>query len=134
MGAIDAGSVRRSKAQLQPKQPRVESTGLAASAVPSTSAPSSLTGGVTLKAIIAQLQCMDARLGTLTDELCQVNTRVSRITRWQARLGGFAASPSPSPKASKDKDADDGDDEDDASSSSDDEMTASWWLTLCHSW
>ena len=80
MGAIDAGSVRRSKAQLQPKQPRVESTGLSASAVPSTSAPSSLTGGVTFKAIIAQLQCMDARLGTLTDELCQVNTRVSRIT------------------------------------------------------
>ena len=26
-----------------------------------------------------QIQCMDARLDTLTDELCQVNTRVGRI-------------------------------------------------------
>ena len=81
MGAIDASSIQRSEAQLRPKRPRIESSGPAASAVPSTSTPSSLTGGVTLKAIIAQLQCMDARLGTLTDELCQVNTRVSRITR-----------------------------------------------------
>ena len=42
--------------------------------------------------------------------------------------------------ASKDEDDDDGFDNDDndkdedASSSGDDEMTASQWLTLCHSW
>ena len=68
---------------------------------------------------------MDARLDTLVDELCQVNTRVGHIARRQARLGGFAASPSPSPEALTDEDgedSDDGDDED-ASASSDDEMT-----------
>ena len=72
---------------------------------------------------------MDARLDTLSDELCQVNTRVSCIARRQARLGGFTASPSFSPKASADEDNDDGandDDEDeDASSSNDKEMTTS---------
>ena len=74
---------------------------------------------------MAQLQLMDARLDTLVDELCQVNTRVGHIARRQARLGGFAASPSPSPEALTDEDgedSDDGDDED-ASASSDDQMT-----------
>ena len=75
---------------------------------------------------MGQLQHMDARLDTLSDELCQVNTRVSRIARQQARLGGFVASPSPSPEASEDNDGDsDYDDKDeDANSSGDDEMTA----------
>ena len=70
---------------------------------------------------------MDACLDTFFDELCQVNTRVSRIARRQAHLGGFAASPSPSPKASVNEDGEDSDDGDDAdtSSSSDDEMTTS---------
>ena len=45
----------------------------------SSFAPSSSAGGVTLEAIMAQLVCMDARLDTLSDELCQVNTRVGRI-------------------------------------------------------
>ena len=61
-----------------------------------------------------------------------MNTRVSRIARRQARLGGFVASPYPSPEASEDED-DDGDfgnDDDaiadeDVSSSGDNEMTAS---------
>ena len=83
---------------------------------------------VTLKVIMAQLQHMDARLDTFSDELCQVTTRVGRIAQRQAHLGGFVAFPSPSPKASKDEDADDGtsdDDEDEnASSSSDDETTS----------
>ena len=81
---------------------------------------------------------MDARLDTLSDELCQVNTRVSRIAWQQACLGGFVKSPSPSPEASEDEDDDgdsdddDDDDEDededeDASSSGDDTMTA--WFT-----
>ena len=50
-------------------------------------------------------------------------------------------SPSPSPKASEDEDndGDSGSDDDaiadeDASFSDDDEMTASQWLALCHSW
>ena len=69
---------------------------------------------------------MDARLDTLSDELCQVNTRVCRIAWWQARFGSFMESPSPSPEASEDDDDDDDDDKD-ASSSGDDEMTA--WVT-----
>ena len=76
---------------------------------------------------------MDARLDTLTTKLYQVNTRVSRIARWQACLGGFVESPSPSSDASEDEDddgdSDDDDDDDDdedkdASSPNDDEMTA----------
>ena len=81
---------------------------------------------------MAQLQCMDARIDTLNDELCRVNTRVDRIAQRQAHLGGFPASPFPSPKASADEDDDDGADDDDdkdededANSSSDEEMTIS---------
>ena len=83
---------------------------------------------------------MDACLDTLSDELCQGNTRVSRIARWQARLGGFVESPYPSPEASKDEDdagdsdSGDADEDEPSSSSSDEELTASQWLTLCHSW
>ena len=78
---------------------------------------------------MVQLERMDACLDTLTIELYQVNTRVSRITRRQAHMGGFTASPSP--EASEDEDADDGsngDDDDvdkDASSSGDEEMMTS---------
>ena len=80
---------------------------------------------------MAQLVCMDARLDTFSDELCQVNTRVGRIARQQAIMGGFAVSLSPSPQASEDKSDDNGSngnyaDEDEASSSSGDkEMIAS---------
>ena len=50
-----------------------------------------------------------------------MNTRVGRIARRQAHLGGFAASPSPSPEAL----IDDDDDDEDVSFSNDDEMTTS---------
>ena len=78
---------------------------------------------------MVQLQCMDACLDTLSDELCQVNTRVGRIARQQARLGGFVQSPSPSPEASANKDDDgdfdddDDDENEDASLPNDDEMS-----------
>ena len=65
-----------------------------------------------------------------------MNTRVSRIARRHARLGGFATSPSPSPEASTNEDGEDGDGGDDdkyASVSNDDEMITSQRLTLCHS-
>ena len=52
---------------------------LPVSSAPSTSTPSSSASGVTLKAVMAQLQCMNSRLDTLSDELCQENTRVGRI-------------------------------------------------------
>ena len=79
---------------------------------------------------------MDARLDFLTNEMCQMNTRVGRIAHWQARMAGFvpSLSPSPSPKASADEDDDACTDEDDASSSSDDEMMTSQWFALCRSW
>ena len=82
---------------------------------------------------MAQLQCMDARLDTLSTELYQVNVRIGRIARRQAIIGSFAleASPPPPPVASdfdsKNEDDDDGDDndasdDDDEDASSNDEM------------
>ena len=67
-------------------------------------------------------------LDTLNDELCQVNTRVSRIARWQAAMGGFTAYTSPSPPISKDESddgssSDDANEDDGASSPNDDEMS-----------
>ena len=107
MCAIDAATVRWSEAQIRLKRSQIEM------ATPLTfSAPSSLAGVVTLEAVMVQLQCMDARLNTLCNELCQVNTHVGRIAQWQARLGGFVESPSPSLEASEDED-DDGDSDDD---------------------
>ena len=117
MGAIDTATVKRSKAQFRSRR--------SGSETPSTSAPSSFVRVVTLDVIMAQLQCMDARLDTLTTEMYQVNTRVSHIARRQARLGGFVESPSPPPKAFEDDDDSDDDDDDedgDASSSSTDKM------------
>ena len=79
---------------------------------------------------MAQLQCMDARLDTFSDELCQVNTRVDRIAQRQACLSGFVKSPSPSLEAFEDDDDDgdfnddDDDENEDASSFGNDEMTA----------
>ena len=83
---------------------------------------------------MAQLQHMDARLDTLSDELCQLNTRVGRIARHQAKMGGYTvpstsvASADESDGFSSTDDADDAtasDDEDDgdASSPSNDEMS-----------
>ena len=102
-------------------------TNPAASTVPpSFLAPFTFAAGeVTLNAIMAQLQWMEAdfggRLDYLIDEMCQMNTRVGRIACQQARMAGFAPSPFPSPKASHDEGDDD--DKDDAISSGDDEMT-----------
>jgi len=77
---------------------------------------------------MAQLVHMDAHLDTLSDELCQVNTRVDRIARRQAIMGCFTVASSPSPLASEDESdngfgSDDADKDDDASSPSDDEMS-----------
>ena len=68
MGAIDAATVKRSEAQFWSRWSR--SVASPTSLVPSTSTPSSSMSGVTLEEIMAQLQCMDARLDTLNDELC----------------------------------------------------------------
>ena len=79
--AIDAATVKWSFAQLRLRQPWTKTVAPPASTTPSTSTPSSSTGGVTLEAIMAQLVCMDARLDTLSHELCQVNTCVGHIAR-----------------------------------------------------
>ena len=78
MGAISGASVRRSEAQLRLKRSRTETATPLTSSNPSTSTPSSI-GGMTLEAVMAQPQRMDACLDTLNNELCQVNTHVGRI-------------------------------------------------------
>ena len=79
---------------------------------------------------MAQLQCMDARLDTLSMELYQVNIRVNRIALRQATMSGYAPETSPPPPPlvasdSKDDDGDDDDasDDDDGDASSIDEMS-----------
>ena len=133
MGAISKESIRRSAAQLVAKRPCVKTTD-AAHAAPTTRPSSSSTPSsssrvdVSLVDIMEQLQHMrtdfDSRLDHLSNEMCQMNTKIGRITRRQSRLGGFAPSPLPEPATSS---SDDGDDDgDDAYCSEiDDEMTAS---------
>ena len=79
MGAINGAVVRQSEAQHRPKWPQTKTATPPARSTPSTSTPSYSMGGVTLKAVVAQLQRMDARLNTLSNELCRVNTRVGHI-------------------------------------------------------
>ena len=62
--------------------------------------------GMTLEDIMAQLQCMDARLDILNDELCQVNTRVGCIARHQTEMGGYTMPSTPVAPADE-SDADD---------------------------
>ena len=67
---------------------------------------------------MTQLQRMDARLGTLSTKLYQVNIRVSYIARRQAVRGGFIPEASPPPPRADSEDEDD--DDDDAIASEDD--------------
>jgi len=85
-----------------------------------------------------QLQHMRANFGSrldhLSDEMCQMNTRIGCIACCQSWLGGFAPPPSPE-LAEESSSSDGGDNDDDASGSKyDDEMTTSQWYTFCHSW
>ena len=77
MCAIDAATIKWKEAQFISR--RSSTTSPPTPSAPSTSTLSSFVGCVTLDAIMAQLQCMDAHLDTLTTEMYQVNTRVSRI-------------------------------------------------------
>ena len=75
---------------------------------------------------MAQLQRMNACLDSLTNEMCQVNTRVKHIARQQACLDDYVPFPSPYLEALANEDDVASDDEDDnASSPYDDEMTTS---------
>ena len=53
---------------------------------------------------------MDARLDTLNDEFCQVNTRVGRIARCQAEMGGYTMPSTPVASADESDDSDNADD------------------------
>ena len=84
MCAIDYATVKCSKAQLRSRQSNSAappSRSAPSRSAPSTSAPPSSLGDVTLGDIMVQLQCMDARLDTLSTELYQVNIRVNCIAR-----------------------------------------------------
>ena len=87
MCAISAVTVRWSEAQLRLKQPWIKTVTPPAPSAPSSSSSSSsfssssLSGGVTLEVVMAQLEPMNAHLNTLTSELYKVNTCVSRIAR-----------------------------------------------------
>ena len=90
---------------------------------------------------MAQLQCMDAHLDTLSTELYQVNVHVGHIAQRQATMGGYAPEASPPPPllvASESDDDDDDGDDDDVSNDDDGKMLAVLMrclldtLTLCH--
>ena len=71
MCAIDYAIVKHSKAQFRSRQ--MDSAALSSRSTPSRSTPStsahSSSGDVSLGDVMAQLQCMDARLDTLSTEL-----------------------------------------------------------------
>ena len=99
MGAINKESIQRSDAQLAAKWPYVESTSIDAAPAlrPSSSSAhfsSSFGAEVSLVAIMNQLQLIRADFGTrlnhLSDEICQMNTRIGRFVCCQSHLGGFA--------------------------------------------
>ena len=69
---------------------------------------------------MTQLQRMDACLDTLSDELCQVNTRVGHIARRQAEMGGYTMRSTPMAPTNE-SDTDDANDDDDATASDDED-------------
>ena len=79
MCAIDAATIKWSETQFRLRQSSTAAPPLPLA--PYTFAPFTATGGVTLDAIMAQLQRMDAFLDTLSTKLYQVNTCVGHITR-----------------------------------------------------
>ena len=130
MCAIDYATVKRSKAKFQSRQLDLaapSSCSTLSCSTPSASA-SSFSGDVSLRDVMAQLQCMDARLDTLSTKLYQVNVLVGRITRRQASMGGFAPEATlspPFPVASKSEDDDDDNgDDDDASNDADEDASS----------
>ena len=128
MCAIDYATVKCSEAQFRSRQLDSATPSLCSApsrSASSASAPYSL-GDVSLADVMAQLQCMDARLDTLSTELYQVNVRVDRIARRQATMGGFAPGPTPSPPhpMASDSDAEDDDDDGDDDDALDDDGDA----------
>ena len=73
-----------------------------------------------------------SHLDHLSDEMCQMKTKIGHIARWQSHLSGFTP---PSPDLVEES-YDGGDDESDdtSGSPSNDEVTVSQWFTFCHLW
>ena len=125
MCTIDYATVKCSEAQFRSRQ--TDSAAPSSCSVPSRSTPFASApsiGDVSLGDVMAQLQCMDVHLDTLSMKLYQVNVRVGRIARRQATMGGFAPEPTPSPPhpiaSDSDAEDDDDDDGDDVDASNDD--------------
>ena len=74
---------------------------------------------------MAQLVRMDARLDTLSNELCQVNIRVDRIAQRQVVMHGYTVTSflEASEDQSDDSNSVDDTEDDDDGSASDDEMS-----------
>ena len=64
-------------------------------------------------------------LDHLSNEMCQMNTRIGHIVRRQSCLDGFAPSPSPEPTKESSSSGDDVDGANGSSFSSDDEVANS---------
>ena len=108
-----------------PADPEASSSQTSFSSAPSSSSQVA----VSLADIMEQLQHMRAdfgnRLDDLSDKMCQINTKISRIARHQSQLGGFASSPSLE-HAKESSSSNGGNDDGDASGSEyDDEMMTS---------
>ena len=73
---------------------------------------------------MAQLQDLDAHLDTLSDKLCQVNTRASHIARRQAEMGAYTM-PSTLVALADESDIDDVDNDDATASDDEDDGDAS---------
>ena len=130
MCAIDYATVKRSEAQFWSRQ--TDSTAPSSRSTPSRSTPAasapSSFDDASLGDILAQLQCMDARLDIFSTELYQVNVRIGHIARQQATMGGFTPEPTPSPPhpVASNSDAEDDDDDGDDDDASDDDRDASF--------
>ena len=126
MCAIDAATIKHGEAQFRLRQSgstAFPSRSAPSRYTPSTSAPSFSTSDVSLEDIMAQLQCIDACLDTLSTKLYQVNVHVSRIAWRQAIMDGFALEASPLlPLMASDSEAEN-DDDDDRDASSTNEMS-----------
>ena len=76
-----------------------------------------------------QLQLMRVdfgwRLDHLSDEMCQMNTKIGCIAHLQSCLSGFAPSPTPKPAEKSSSDGGDDDNDDAFGFETDDEMAAS---------
>ena len=131
MGVISKETIQKSVAQLAAKWPRVETIDAAPTSRSSSSSTpfSSFRADFSFANIMEQLQHIHADFGShldhLSNEMCQMKTKISRICCHQSCLSGFALSPSREFAEDSSSNGEDDDDVDGSGSSNDDEMMAS---------